>query len=165
MILTIFDIDGTICDSREAEGICFAKAIERITGNIVTTLDWTQYPEPTSSGVVRSLLEGDPAASEVEAILARFIQSEMANNLMLDARVMKMTNNASFPDLPDYPFIANYKSEADGIIAMERMKQRFHEEPHASLMRMISEFRVAFSEELNIKAEQATRDSANKPCV
>ncbi|WP_309387720.1 hypothetical protein [Cerasicoccus frondis] len=90
---------------------------------------------------------------EVEALLTRFIQNEMEDGLMIDARVLKMTNKASFPDLPDYHFIADYQSEADGDEAMSRMKLRMNEEPHASLMKMVSDFRVAFSTELNVKAQ------------
>ena len=67
MILAIFDIDGTICDSREVEGACFAKAVEAITGTALSTLDWAKYPEPTSSGVVRKLLDGDPEARQKES--------------------------------------------------------------------------------------------------
>lgn len=70
-MLVVFDIDGTICDSREVEGLCFAKAIERVTGKVLSTLDWTEYPEPTSGGIVRSLLEDDPDATEKEADIKR----------------------------------------------------------------------------------------------
>ncbi|MEZ0299990.1 MAG: HAD family hydrolase [Candidatus Methylacidiphilales bacterium] len=65
-MLTIFDIDGTLCDSRDAEGVCYAKAVELITGKSLTTLDWTLYSEPTSSGIVQALLEGDDLAREKE---------------------------------------------------------------------------------------------------
>lgn len=69
MILTIFDIDGTICDSGEVEGTCFAKAVETVTGIALSTLDWAEYPEPTSSGIVRKLLEGDPETRQKEAAI------------------------------------------------------------------------------------------------
>jgi phosphoglycolate phosphatase-like HAD superfamily hydrolase len=65
-MLTIFDIDGTLCDSRDAEGTCYAKAIEHITGKSLTSLDWTTYSEPTSSGIVQALLQGDNLAREKE---------------------------------------------------------------------------------------------------
>lgn len=92
---------------------------------------------------------------EVTSILARFVESEIKDNLMLDARVLKMTNKASFPDFPDYHSIVDYRNESDRTEAMERMKKRYREEPHASLMKMVSDFRVAFSEDLNIKAVPA----------
>ncbi len=71
MILTLLDIDGTICDSREVEGVCFANAIEAITGVTLSAMDWSGYDEPTSSGIVRSLLAGDPAAQQKEAAIKR----------------------------------------------------------------------------------------------
>lgn len=59
-MLAIFDIDGTVCDTQEVEGRCYAQALEEICGISLTTLDWTQYDEPTSSGIVRSILGDDP---------------------------------------------------------------------------------------------------------
>ena len=90
------------------------------------------------------------ALSDVEAILKKFVRYEIEHNLMLNARVLKMTDKANFQDLPDYHFIADYETEADGEKAMENMKKRYKEEPHASLMSMVTEFRVAFSKELKI---------------
>ena len=86
--------------------------------------------------------------SEVTEILRQFIEHEKTHNLMREARVLKMTNKASFSDLPDYHFVADYASEADQQTAMKEMQKRYREEPHASLMRMVSEFRVAFSKEI-----------------
>ena len=61
-LLAVFDNDGTICDTQEVEGACYAKAIERVTGKSLATLDWTIYEEPTSSAIALVLLAGDPAA-------------------------------------------------------------------------------------------------------
>ena len=75
MMLAIFDIDGTICDTQEVEGRCYAQAFEEVCGIALQTLDWTQYDEPTSSGIVRSLLRGDPALAEKERTFRdRFVQ-------------------------------------------------------------------------------------------
>ncbi|MEM0970444.1 MAG: HAD family hydrolase, partial [Verrucomicrobiota bacterium] len=54
-MLAIFDIDGTICDTQEVEGRCFAQAFEEVFGFPLKTVDWTKFEEPTSSGIVRSL--------------------------------------------------------------------------------------------------------------
>ena len=59
-MLAIFDIDGTICDTQEVEGRCYGQAFEEICGVSLRTLDWAQYDEPTSSGIVRSILGDDP---------------------------------------------------------------------------------------------------------
>src|SRR6185503_21115975 len=74
-MLAIFDIDGTICDTQEVEGVCYARAIERVTGRPLSTLDWTAYDEPTSSAIVRDLLVGDSAAErKEEEIKAEFVR-------------------------------------------------------------------------------------------
>ena len=59
-MLAIFDIDGTVCDTQKVEGRCFAQAFDEVCGISLETLDWTQYEEPTSSGVVQTLLANDP---------------------------------------------------------------------------------------------------------
>lgn len=79
-LLAIFDNDGTICDTQEVEGACYAKAIERITGRSLSTLDWTTCEEPTSSAIVRDLLVGDPAAltkeEEIKHGFVRLLEHE-----------------------------------------------------------------------------------------
>ncbi len=79
-ILAIFDNDGTICDTQEVEGVCYAKAIERVTGRSLSTVDWTTYEEPTSSAIVRDLLTGDPAAltkeEEIKREFVRLLEQE-----------------------------------------------------------------------------------------
>jgi beta-phosphoglucomutase-like phosphatase (HAD superfamily) len=58
-MLVIFDNDGTLCDTQEVEGRCYAMAIQHVTGILPETIDWTLYEEPTSSAIVRQLLAGD----------------------------------------------------------------------------------------------------------
>ena len=74
-MLAIFDIDGTICDTQKAEDLCYSRAILEVTGISLETLDWTQYQEPTSSGIVRDLLADDPNRKEKEnRIKYRFVE-------------------------------------------------------------------------------------------
>jgi phosphoglycolate phosphatase-like HAD superfamily hydrolase len=79
-MLAIFDIDGTICDSQEVEGICYARAIEHVIGRSLSTLDWTSYDEPTSSAIVRDLLADDVTAEskeeEIEREFVRLLEEE-----------------------------------------------------------------------------------------
>ena len=70
-MLAIFDNDGTICDTQEVEGACYARAIERVTGRALSTLDWTAYDEPTSTAIIQDLLAADPAAKEKEEEIKR----------------------------------------------------------------------------------------------
>src|SRR5215468_7695976 len=84
MMLAVFDNDGTICDTQDVEGRCYALAIERVTGLSLSTLDWTIYEEPTSSAIVRQLLVGDSAAREKEELIksefCRLLQQERPNS-------------------------------------------------------------------------------------
>jgi phosphoglycolate phosphatase-like HAD superfamily hydrolase len=74
-VLAVFDNDGTICDTQEVEGACYASAIQRVTGKSLTTLDWTTYEEPTSSAIVLDLLAGDlTAAAKASAIRDEFLR-------------------------------------------------------------------------------------------
>jgi len=70
-MLAIFDNDGTICDTQEVEGACYARAIESVTGRSLSTLDWTTYDEPTSTAIVQDLLASDPVAKEKEEDIKR----------------------------------------------------------------------------------------------
>jgi phosphoglycolate phosphatase-like HAD superfamily hydrolase len=70
-MLAIFDNDGTLCDSQEVEGRCYSMAIERVAGRRLATLDWTSYSEPTSSVIVRDLLDGHPEAEVLEDLIAQ----------------------------------------------------------------------------------------------
>jgi beta-phosphoglucomutase-like phosphatase (HAD superfamily) len=65
-MLVIFDNDGTICDTQEVEGRCYALAIQRVTGLSISTADWSKYDEPTSTAIVRQLLAGDAELTEKE---------------------------------------------------------------------------------------------------
>ena len=74
-MLAVFDNDGTICDTQETEGVCYARAIERVIGKSLATLDWSTYEEPTSSAIVLDLLTGDPSAiAKTVAVEAEFLR-------------------------------------------------------------------------------------------
>jgi phosphoglycolate phosphatase-like HAD superfamily hydrolase len=74
-LLAVFDIDGTICNTQDVEGLCYARAIERVIGKSLSTLDWTNYAEPTSSAIVQNLLAGDlRAAAKEDEIKHEFVR-------------------------------------------------------------------------------------------
>lgn len=70
-MLAIFDNDGTICDTQEVEGRCYAEAIEAVTGRRLSTTDWETFEEPTSSAMVREFLAGHPELAIVEREIER----------------------------------------------------------------------------------------------
>lgn len=86
--------------------------------------------------------------SELERIMIRFVTKEMQDNLMVSYRLLHMKDKASASTIPDYHFIADYATAEDGAKAFADMATRYQEEPHASLMKIVREFRVAFADDL-----------------
>ena len=73
--LLVFDIDGTIIDTQNAEGECYAQAILDVTGISLASVDWSLYSEPTSSGILRGLLTGHANIEAIEqAVKAVFVE-------------------------------------------------------------------------------------------
>jgi len=86
--------------------------------------------------------------AEMETVMREFASNEMERNFMSGTRLLHMNDKASAQDILDYHFIADYASADDRDRALANMATRYREEPHASLMRIVSEFRVAFSDDL-----------------
>lgn len=55
-MLIIFDIDGTLCDTYEVDRVCYAEAVEHVTGRSLSTVDWSSYPEATNSAIAQDFL-------------------------------------------------------------------------------------------------------------
>lgn len=110
-LLAVFDNDGTICDSQEVEGACYAQAIARVTGKSLATLDWTTYPEPTSSAIVLDLLAGEPeAAAQAAAIEDEFLR-------LLEVERPKFPGDFA-PIAGAIPFLARLRQERIGAVAI-----------------------------------------------
>lgn len=75
-MLIIFDIDGTLCDTREVDARCHVEAFEAVTGRSLASVDWSLYPEATSAAIVHELLAElgvtDAGAAE-QRILDEFV--------------------------------------------------------------------------------------------
>lgn len=107
-MLAIFDIDGTICDTQDIEGRCFAAAIERVTGMSLATLDWAAYNEPTSTGIVHELLANDAAREEKE--------ERIKNEFYLLLRKERPAFPGDFSPLPGAgEFIEGLLAEGSGV--------------------------------------------------
>jgi len=74
-MLAIFDVDGTLCDSREIELRCLSKAIEDVLEVRLDHADWEDFGEATSSGITSAALASSllPAALE-SAVESRFLE-------------------------------------------------------------------------------------------
>lgn len=83
-----------------------------------------------------------------------YMVTQIDHNRARKYRILDMKNKASFQDLPDYHLLVDYDSEEDIQEAFKEMKRIYKEEPHASLMRMVSVFRVAFSTDVDLTTKQ-----------
>lgn len=88
--------------------------------------------------------EGVPAEALMKQVHA-FMATQIHRNYATAYRVLRMNNKASFASLPDYHLIVNYPSEEDLQKGFSAMKGHYKDEPHSPLMKMVSDFRVAFS--------------------
>ncbi len=104
--------------------------------------------QPMYSYHVYFSLNQSVTRAKMETVMGSFVAEEMQDNLMTGYRLLHMKDKASSQEIPDYHFIADYASAEDGTIALKDLATRYREEPHASLMRIVSDFRVAFSDDL-----------------
>lgn len=83
-MLVIFDIDGTLCDTHDVESRCYVQAVETVTGRLLATVDWSDYPEVTSAAIARGFLAhlGIPNLDAAEAELIK----EFVACLQIEAR-------------------------------------------------------------------------------
>lgn len=70
-MLAIFDIDGTLCDSEGVDTDCYARAIGRVTGRSLSSLDWSAYAECTATAIIREMFAGDGAPGDKEDEIER----------------------------------------------------------------------------------------------
>ena len=74
-----------------------------------------------------------------------FMATQVFKNHAESYRVLRMNNKASFKDLPDYHLIVDYPNEEALQKGFSGMKEHYRDVPHSPLMKMVSDFRVAFS--------------------
>lgn len=79
MMLIIFDIDGTLCDTSEVDAACYAEAIEQVTGRSLSTVDWSSYPEATNTAIAQDFLR-EIGEKEIE-LRERHIREEFVRRL------------------------------------------------------------------------------------
>ena len=57
MIAVIFDIDGTLVESFQFDGIIYASAVKDVLGDVIIKDNWNQYKNVTDSGILRQIMD------------------------------------------------------------------------------------------------------------
>lgn len=60
-------------------------------------------------------------------------------------RFLRVTNPASFAELPRFQLIVDCADQAGLDSAMAYIRTRIHEGPHGKILRLVSDFKVCFS--------------------
>ncbi len=84
-----------------------------------------------------------------------FMANQIESNRVRSYRILEMTDKASFQELRDFHLIVDYETAEDLQEAFKLMKQHYKDDPHAPLMRMVAEFRVAFSRDVQTVTDPA----------
>src|SRR4051794_19655103 len=78
MTLVIFDIDGTLTQTDQADSDCFVRALEEVVGLLEINTDWSSYKHTTDSSILQEVYEGfhnrAPNPRETECFRGRFIE-------------------------------------------------------------------------------------------
>jgi phosphoglycolate phosphatase-like HAD superfamily hydrolase len=78
MHLVMFDIDGTLTQTDDVDGECYAQAVEEVLNTPPIDRDWSTYRHVTDSGIaseiIRTRFGRDPREGELESIKNRFVE-------------------------------------------------------------------------------------------
>jgi phosphoglycolate phosphatase-like HAD superfamily hydrolase len=77
MNLVVFDVDGTLTDTNEIDGICFTRALQLEFGTPEISLDWQRYSHSTDAGISTEILTESlgrpPSITDLERAKSRFL--------------------------------------------------------------------------------------------
>jgi phosphoglycolate phosphatase-like HAD superfamily hydrolase len=75
--LAVFDVDGTLTDTNAVDDECYLDAVSDVLGFARETLDWTDAPHITDSGILRWLVDQRSAlinSDRESAVISRFVE-------------------------------------------------------------------------------------------
>lgn len=79
MKLVVFDVDGTLTDTNQVDGLCFRLAFQQEFGLRKISRDWESYNYSTDQGIATEVLTSffnrNPLDSELARARARFIRN------------------------------------------------------------------------------------------
>ena len=77
MKLVMFDIDGTLTQTYQADEACFVQALREIFGFTDIDTDWASYPHCSDSGILEALFQlrlgRSPLSTEISTFQAHFV--------------------------------------------------------------------------------------------
>jgi phosphoglycolate phosphatase-like HAD superfamily hydrolase len=77
MRLVIFDVDGTLTQSMEADAKCFVRSLAEVCGFSDIDTDWSRYKHVTDSGVFQEIYESragrSPSSHEISVFRQHFV--------------------------------------------------------------------------------------------
>ncbi|MGJ8638093.1 MAG: hypothetical protein ACSHYA_01755 [Opitutaceae bacterium] len=82
----------------------------------------------------------------LEEKIKDFLDAQIKSNHLASYRILKHSENGNFEGMPKYQVICDYDTEEqlkEGFAGMR--PDLFREEPHLSLMNLVTDFRVGFS--------------------
>lgn len=90
------------------------------------------------------------SSDDLEKQMKLFLDGQIAENHMRGYRILKYSDIANFEGMSDYQIICDYRNEDELKEGFERMRpDRWKEEPHASMMKMVDGLRVSFSSDIS----------------
>jgi len=84
----------------------------------------------------------------VDAFLEKvheFMSGQLEGNRAAEYRLLQIEDKATFAELTDFQLIVGYHTARDRTLGFEAMRKIASTEPHATLIRGVSDFQVAFS--------------------
>src|SRR2546422_8697277 len=77
MKLVMFDIDGTLTQTYQADETCFVQALREVFGFTDINTDWASYPHCSDSGILEMLFQirlgRSPLPAEISTFQAHFV--------------------------------------------------------------------------------------------
>ena len=86
MKLVMFDIDGTLTQTDQADEECFVQALREVFGFSDIDTDWAGYPHCSDSGILETLFQmrfgRSPLPTEISMFQARFVSLLIASTIV-----------------------------------------------------------------------------------
>jgi len=93
MHLVIFDIDGTLTQTMNADAECFVRSLADVCGFTNVDTDWTRYKHATDSGIFQEIYEARAGRSPSPIEISRFREHfvGLLSQALLDAPFASVT--------------------------------------------------------------------------